>query len=69
MDDLETSLANPVYRYRVNTSGSILDIFIKPIDSTVFGHMEYSIYGPVPLIAVLYFRKEFFNSAFWKMAS
>ena len=38
MDNLETSLATTVDKACVNGSGAILERFIKPRASTMFGH-------------------------------
>ena len=41
MDNLEASLATTVNKSRGNTSGNILERFIKPRASTEFGHPVY----------------------------
>ena len=64
MDNLETSLATTVDKARGNTSVSIVESFIKPRASTMFGHPVYLLYGPAPSIAVAGPREELFNSAF-----
>ena len=48
MDNLETPLATTVYKARGNASGDIVERFIKPGSSTIFGHPEYSLDGPGP---------------------
>ena len=45
-----------------NTSGSIVDRFVKPRASKVFGHPEYSLDGTGPSIAVSGPHEEFFRS-------
>ena len=52
MDNMETSLATTVYKARGNTSGDIVERFIKPRASTMFGNPVYLLYGPGPPIAV-----------------
>ena len=52
MDNLETSFATTVDNTRGNASGSIVERFIKPIESTIFVHPVYSIDGPGPSISV-----------------
>ena len=47
-----------------NSSGGIVEIFIKPRASTIFGHPEYSLDGPGLSIAVLGPHEEFFSSDF-----
>ena len=42
MDNLETSLATIVDKAHGNTGGSIVERFIKPIASTIFGHLVLS---------------------------
>ena len=46
MDNLETSLAAMVDKSHVNTCEAIVDRFIKPRASTMFGHRVYSMDGP-----------------------
>ena len=64
IDILETLLATTVDKSRGNTSGAIVERFIKPRVSTIFGHPEYFMDGTSPLIAVLGPHEEFFNSDF-----
>ena len=64
MDNLEASLATTVDKARGNASGSIVERFIKPRASTIFGHPVYSLDGPGPSMEVLGTHEEFFNSAF-----
>ena len=64
MDNLETSLASTVYKDIGNTSGAIVERFIKPRASTMFGNPVYSLDGPGPPIAVSGPHEEFFNSDF-----
>ena len=52
MDNLETSLATTVDKYRGNTSGAIVERLIKPRASTIFGHPVYSLDGTGPSMAV-----------------
>ena len=64
MDNLKTLLATTVYKARGNTSGAIVDRFIKPRASTIFLHPVYSIDGPGPSIAISGPHEEFFNGDF-----
>ena len=64
MDNLETSLSNTVDKDHGNTGGSIMDSFIKPRASTMFGYPVYSIGGPGPSIAISGIYEEFLNSTF-----
>ena len=64
MDNLETSLATTVNKARGNTSGTIVERFIKSIASTMFGHTVYSLDGPGTSISVSGPHGEFFNSDF-----
>ena len=48
MDNLETSLATTVDKDSGNTSGAIVERFIKPRASTMFGHLVYLLDGPGP---------------------
>ena len=52
VDNLEPLLAPIVYKACGNTSGFLVNRFIKPIVSTIFVHMEYSLDVPGPLIAI-----------------
>ena len=45
LDNLETLLAAIVDKACGNTSGSIVDRFVKPIESKKFGHPVYSMDG------------------------
>ena len=63
MDNLETLLTTTVDKDFDNTSGAIVDRFIKPRASTIFGHPVYLLYGPGPSTAVSGPHEEFFNSA------
>ena len=64
MDNLETSLDTTVDKARGNTSGAIVERFIKTRVSTIFGHPVYSLDGPGPSMVVSGPHEEFFNSAF-----
>ena len=59
MENLETPLTTPVDKARENSSGAAVEIFIKPRDSTMFGHLEYSMEGPGPSLAVLVPNEDF----------
>ena len=52
MDNLETSLATTVDKARGNTSGAIVERFIKPRASKMFGHPVYSMDDPGPSMEV-----------------
>ena len=52
MENLDTSLFNPVYRDHGNISGTIVYIYIKLRASIIFGNREYSLGGPGPPIAL-----------------
>ena len=52
MDNLEASLDTTVNKSHVNESGAIVERFIKPIFSTMFGNTTYFLDGPGPYIAV-----------------
>ena len=43
---------------------ALVESFIKPRDSTIFGRLTYSLDGPVPPIAVSGPQEEFLNSVF-----
>ena len=62
MYNLETSLDNLVYRDHSKKSGVIVEIFIKSISSTMFGHLEYYMDDLGPTIAVLVPPYDIFNS-------
>ena len=64
MDNFETSLATTVDKARGNSSGAIVDRFIKHRTSTIFGHPLYSMDGSGPSMAVSGQHEEFFNSSF-----
>ena len=64
MDNFKTSIATTVDKTRGNTSGLIVERFIKPRLSTIFGHPVYSLDVPGPSIAVSGPHEDFFNSAF-----
>ena len=64
MDNLETLLATTVDKSRGNTSVSIVERFIKPRESTIFGHPVYSLDGPGSSMAVLGTHEGFFNGDF-----
>ena len=64
LDNLETSLATTVYKALDNTSGSIVERFIKTRSSKIFCHPVYSLNGPGPSMAVSGPHKEFSNSDF-----
>ena len=59
MDNLEISLATPVYRDSWNKSVDIVEILIKPKSSKHFGYPKYSMYEPGPTIAVSGPHEEF----------
>ena len=61
---LEKLLATTVDKACGNASGSIVERFIKPRASTIFGHPEYSLDGPGPLITVSVPHEECLNSDF-----
>ena len=63
MDYLETLLAAKMDKACDNKSGSIVESFIKPRASTIFGHPVYSLDMPGPSMAVSGPYEEFFNSA------
>ena len=48
MDNLEKSLATAVYKVCGNSSWAIVEKFIKPRTSKIFGHPEYFMYGSGP---------------------
>ena len=48
VDNLETLLATTVDKASGNTSGAIVERFIKTIASTIFGQPVYSLDGPGP---------------------
>ena len=52
MDNFETPLATTVDKARGNTSGDIVERFIKPRASSIFEHQLYLMDGPGPSIAV-----------------
>ena len=52
IDQLERLLATTVDKARGNTSGFIVDSFIKPRAYTMFGHPVYSLNGTGPSFAV-----------------
>ena len=64
MDNLEPLLATTVDKDRGNASGAIVERFIKPIASTIFGHPAYLLDGRGFLIAVSGPHEEFSNSDF-----
>ena len=53
-----------MYKDRGNASGSIVERFIKPRASTIFGHPGYSMDGPGTSIAVSGPHGEVFNRDF-----
>ena len=61
MDNLETSLATAVDKACGNTSGSIMERFIKPISSIIFGHKVYSLDCPGPQTAISRPHEDFFR--------
>ena len=65
VDNLEPLLAPIVYKACGNTSGFLVNRFIKTIASKIFVQLEYSLDVPGPLIAISGPHEEFFNSAFW----
>ena len=64
MDNLETLLATIVDKACGKAGGSVVESFIKPIASTIFGHPVYSLDGPGPSVEVSGPHEEFFNSDF-----
>ena len=52
MDNLEKKLATTMDKARGNTSVSLVERFIKPRASTIFGPLAYSLDGPGPSILV-----------------
>ena len=64
MDDLETSLVATVYEACGNTGGKIVEIFFKPIASTMFFHLVYLMDSPGPSISITGTHEEFFSSGF-----
>ena len=64
MDNLEKSLATTVDKALGNTSGAIVERFIKPRASTMFGHPVYFLDGPGPSTSVPGPHEEYFNSDF-----
>ena len=64
MDNLETSLATTVDYSFSNTSGAIVERFIKPSASTIFGHPVYYLDVPGPSMEVSVPHEDFFNSVF-----
>ena len=64
MDNLETLLATTLDKARRNASGAIVERFIKPRASTMFGPLEYLLDGPGPSIVVSVPHEEFFNGEF-----
>ena len=64
MENLATSFTNPVEKDCGNERISIVDIFIKPRASKMFGYTEYSLYVAWLSIAAPITHKEFFKSAF-----
>ena len=62
--NLETSLATTVDKSHGNASESIVERFIKPRESEIFGHPEYSLEDTGPSILLSVPQEEFFNSAF-----
>ena len=61
---LESLLVTTVDKDWGNVSGAIVERFIKPRASKIFGHQSYSLGDPRPLILVSGPHEEFFNSAF-----
>ena len=64
MDNLETLLATTFDKACGNTSGAIVEIFIKPRASTMVGHPVYFLGGPGPSIAVSGPHEKILNSDF-----
>ena len=64
MDNLETSLATTVDNVGGNTSGAMVERFIKTRASTIFFHPVYSLDGTGPSMAVSRPHEDFFKSAF-----
>ena len=48
IDNLETFLTTTMYKACSNTSGDIVERFIKPIASTMFEHPVFFLDGPGP---------------------
>ena len=53
-----------MYKARGNTSGAILERFLKPTTSTMFGHPVYFLDGPGPSIGVSVLYEDLLNSDF-----
>ena len=64
MDNLETSFPATVDKSCRKTCGDILERFIKPIESTMFGQPVYSLHGPGPYISISGPHEEFFDGGF-----
>ena len=64
IDNLETSLETKVDKACGNTSGSVVERFIKSRASEMFGHPVHLLEGPGPSIPVSGPHEEFSNSAF-----
>ena len=64
MDNLETSLATTVDNACGNASGSIVERFIKPRASNIFGYPVYSLDGSGPSMVVSLPNEDFFNTTF-----
>ena len=65
MDNLKTLLSTTMDKDRGKKSGSIVESFIKPRASTMFGHPVYFLDGPGTSISVSGPHEEFFNSGFY----
>ena len=64
MDNLETSLTTTADKAHGNAVRAIVERFIKPRASTIFGHPVYFMDGPGALIVISGPHEEFFNSSF-----
>ena len=59
MDNLKKALATTVDKGRGNTCGDIVEQFLKPRESTMFGHPVYYMDRPWPLISIYGPHEEF----------
>ena len=64
VDNLETLLVTTVDKDCGNTSGAIVESFIKPRASTIFFHPLYLLDEPGSSMTVSGTHEEFFSSAF-----
>ena len=64
LDNLEILLATTMDKAHGNTSGSLVESFIKPRASTIFGPLAYSLDGPRPSIEFSGPHEDFSDSSF-----